>query len=129
MNKTFVTTLLSAAVCAICAIAGPAAHAGGSHGVDPAAAGQGAGAPEGEAARGVEAAHDGRERPSGGLRAEDKRPADRTPSFSEEDERVDNQVEDSDAGTTATESGASEHGDAPKPGEPEGSGVVAPKEP
>jgi len=112
-----------AALCSAVTLAGTAAYAGGTSGAGAAAADHAAGKHRDEALG------DALERRPGGLKAGDPHPADRAPSFSEEDERVDRQVEDSDAGTTATESGASERGNVPKPGEPEGSGVVAPKEP
>ena len=115
MNKLF----LAAGCSVFMAFAG----VGYAHGSPGAGADEPAGEPRGRAA-GDAGAH----QPGSG-KAAGQRPADRTASPPKDDERVDDQVESSDGGSTATESGVSKDGDAAKSGAPNGGGVVRPKEP
>ncbi|MDX3894647.1 hypothetical protein [Pusillimonas sp.] len=99
------------------------AGVGYAHDSRPAGADEPAGEPRDKAAGDA-----GARRPDSG-EAADQRPADRTASPRKDDERVDDRVESSDGGSTATESGVSKNGDAAKSGAPNDGGVVTPKEP
>jgi len=118
-----VNKLFLAAGCSVFIAFAGVGYAHGAHGAHPAGADGPAGEHRGKAAGDAEA------RQSGSGKAGDAHSEDHAARHTEGDERGDDQVESSDGGSTATESGVSKNGDAAKSGAPNGGGVVRPKEP